>query len=76
MAVIKAEKDNNQVETKITKGVRQGCNLSPSLFNLYVEETLKEVRKENIGGIKVNGMLVQMLRFADDIVVIAESELT
>jgi len=30
--------------------------------------------EENIGGIKVNGMLVQMLCFADDIVVIAERE--
>jgi len=69
IAVIKAEKGNNQVEAKIVKGVRQGCNLSPTLFNLYIEEALKEIRKENIGGI-----LVQMLRFADDIAVIGESE--
>lgn len=35
--VIKAEKGNNQVEGKIAKGVRQGCNLSPTLCNLYIE---------------------------------------
>jgi len=32
------------------------------------------VREKNIGGIKVNGMLVQMLRFADDIAEIADIE--
>lgn len=32
------------------------------------------MRKESIGGIKVSGMLVEMLRFADDIAMIAESE--
>lgn len=41
MTVMKAEKGNNQVEAKIAKNVRQGCNLSPTLFNLYIEETLK-----------------------------------
>jgi len=32
------------------------------------------MREENIGEIKIGGMLVQMLRFADDIAVIAENE--
>lgn len=36
-AVIKTEKGNNQMEAKISKGVKQGCNLSPTLFNLYIE---------------------------------------
>jgi len=74
IAVIKAEKGNNQVEAKIAKGVKQGCNLSPTLFNLYTEEALKEIRKENIEGVKIGGILVQMLRFADDNAVIGESE--
>jgi len=34
-------------EANIEKGVRQGCNLSPTLFNLYIEEALKELR-ENV----------------------------
>jgi len=74
IAVIKAEKGNNQVEAKIAKGVRQTCNLSPTLFNLYIEEALKEVRKENIGVVKIGGILLQMLRFADNIAVIGESD--
>lgn len=56
---------------KIVKGVRQGCDLSPFSFNIYVEEALKEVREENSGVIKVGGMLVQILRF---VAVITESE--
>lgn len=62
------------MEAKIAKGVRQGYNLSPLLSNIYIEETLKEVRKENIGGVKIRGILVQMLRFADDIAEVRESE--
>jgi len=62
------------VEAKIAKGVRQGCTLSPFLFNLYIEEALKEVRKKNIGEVKIRGILVQMLHFTDDIAEVRESE--
>uniref|UniRef100_A0A2S2Q150 Reverse transcriptase domain-containing protein n=1 Tax=Sipha flava TaxID=143950 RepID=A0A2S2Q150_9HEMI len=74
IAVIKAEKGNNQVEAKYAKGVRQGCDLPPILFNLFIEEALKGVRKENIGGVKKGRILVQILRFAENIVVVGESE--
>lgn len=61
-------------ETEIWKRVRQGSsNLSPTLFNLYIEKALKDLRDQNMGGIKVNGILVQPLRFADDIAMIADS---
>jgi len=54
--------------------VRQGCNLSPLLFNIYIEQAVNEY-KEYCTSIKVNGMRIQMLRFADDIVIIAEDEI-
>lgn len=41
---------------------------------IYKYIALKEVSKENIGGVKIDGIPVQMLHFADDISVIAESE--
>jgi len=42
---------------------------------LYLEEALIEQREENIGALKVNGILVvQMLRFADDIAMLADSK--
>jgi len=31
------------------------------MMNLYIEEALKDLREENIGGIKIGGILVQML---------------
>ena len=41
------------------------CNLSPLLFNIYIEQATNEC-KEYCTGIKVNGVRIQMLRFADD----------
>jgi hypothetical protein len=61
-------------ETVIRKGVRQGCKLAPLLFNIYKEQAIKEC-KEYCDGIKVNGMRIQMLRFADNIVLIAQNKI-
>ena len=44
-------------EFKIKKGVRQGCVLSPNLFNLYTEKIFREVEDMigvNIGGVNIN----------------------
>jgi len=62
---------------QIKKGVRQGCTLSPPLFNCYIEKVINMVKAKLIRlniEIKIGGEIVSMIRFADDIVVIAESE--
>ena len=51
-------------EFKIKKGVRQGCVLSSSLFNLYTEKIFKEV--EDMPGVNIGGMNINNLRYADD----------
>jgi len=61
-------------EAAIRKGVRRGCNLSPLLFNTYTEQAVNEC-KEYCTGIKVNGVRINMPRFADDIVIIAQEEI-
>lgn len=61
-------------KAKIRKGVRQGCTLSPSLFNLYVQEAINKVREVIEVGIRINGERIDMLRFADDIEVITNNE--
>jgi retron-type reverse transcriptase len=53
------------------KGVSQGCNLSPLLFNIYMEKAINE-GKEYCTRIKVNGMRLKMLKFGDNITVIAQ----
>lgn len=58
---------------KVTVGVRQGCNLSPYLFNLLLEAMMQEAMKSVDAGVNVSGQLVNNLRFADDIDLITES---
>lgn len=53
-------------EAKIRKGVRQGCPLSPYLFNLFIEGAMTEM-KQQINGVVINGQKVHSIRFADDI---------
>ena len=57
------------------KGVHQGCILSPSLFNLYVEYIMQNARlDESQAGIKTAGRNINNLRYADDTTFMAESE--
>ena len=56
----------------IKSGVRQGCIISPILFNLYSEFMIAETL-EHESGIKFNGINVTNLRYADDAVLVADS---
>ena len=52
---------------QIGKGVRQGCILSPCLFNLYAEYIMRNAELEEAQvGIKIAGRNVNNLRYADD----------
>ena len=60
---------------QIRKGVRQGCILSPWLFNLYAEYIMRNAGLEEAqAGIKIAGININNLRYADDTTLRAESE--
>ena len=58
---------------QIGKGVRQGCILSPCLFNLYAEYIMRNPGLEEAqAGIKIAGRNINNLRYADDTTLMAE----
>ena len=60
---------------QIEKGVRQGCILSPCLFNLYAEYIMQNARLDEAqAGIKIAGRNINNLRYADDTILMAESK--
>ena len=60
---------------KIGKGVRQGCMLSPCLFNFSAEYIMRNSGLEEAQtGIKIARRTIDKLRYADDTILMAESE--
>ena len=56
----------------IAKGVRQGCVLSPELFSLYTEMIMRKIN--HMDGVRIGGINVNNIRYADDTAIIADSE--
>ena len=60
---------------QIGKGVRQGCILSPCLFNFYADYIMRNPGLDEAqAGIKIAGRNINNLRYTDDNTVMAETE--
>ena len=61
--------------SQIGKRVRQGCILSPCLFNFYAKYIIQNARLDEAqAGIKIARRNINNLRYADDTTLMAESE--
>ena len=59
---------------RTTVRVRQGCLLSPTLFNIFLERIMSDALEEHDGKVSIGGRNITNLRFADDIDALAEEE--
>ena len=59
---------------KINSGGKQGCLLSPLLFNLVIDELIEKLKSKNIG-VRINGTLLSVMAFVDDLVIITEENI-
>src|SRR6218665_2420642 len=60
-------------EFRIRRGVRQGCVLSPTLFNIVAEMVMRETLEGYEGGVQIVGRRITNLRYADDIILKANT---
>lgn len=82
--IIKDMYNNNRCCVKINeqrtsyfqqaKGVRQGCSLSPLLFNLYINELAVNIEQSKSPGLTLEGKEIKCLLFADDLLLLSPTE--
>ena len=55
------------------EGVRQGCNLSPLLFCVYISDLENHLTVNQAGSITLNQIRTSLLQFADDLALLADT---
>ena len=70
--VSSAEKETGTFWTE--KGVRHGCPLSPTLFNLYISDLNEEISKVREGGIVIDRYKIWTQIYADDVILVASGQ--
>ncbi len=58
---------------KCSRGVRQGCPLSPTLFNIYINDLIDELEKTNPTPLTLKNRKISCLMYADDVIILSSS---
>ena len=72
-ACVRVERELTE-EFGVKQGLKQGCPLSLWLFNVFLDRVVREAMEEFKGGVVLDSYLIQILLFADDSVVLTQTE--
>ena len=70
---VSAGETDQATPIRILNGVRQGCPLSPYLFNTVLDHALQEINGDDSRGVRIGSSRVTAAAFADDLVIFGNS---
>ena len=58
----------------VGQGVRQGCTMSPWIFNIFMDNLVRDAKQGFDGGVEMETGTIQLILFADDLMLVTEKD--